>query len=83
MEILIVALSLYFLPTIIALANNHHNAVAIFVLNLLLGWTLVGWVIALVWVLTKPAPPPVVIVQGGQGHPSAPQPHPNQNPRAG
>jgi hypothetical protein len=30
---------------------GKHNAGAIFALNLLLGWTLVGWVVALVWAL--------------------------------
>ena len=39
----------YFLPTMVALARDHRNAVAIFVLNLLLGWTLIGWVAAIVW----------------------------------
>lgn len=46
------AILAYFLPTIIASLRGHHNDVAIFVLNLLLGWTLLGWVIALVWSLT-------------------------------
>ena len=28
-------------------------------LNILLGWTVIGWVVALVWALTKDNPPPV------------------------
>lgn len=44
------------LPAIIAGLRRHHNVVAIFVLNLLLGWTIVGWIIALVWSLTTRAP---------------------------
>jgi len=43
-------MALYFLPTIIGW--HKRNAGGIFVLNLLLGWTLVGWVVALVWALT-------------------------------
>jgi hypothetical protein len=43
----------YFLPWLIALARSHHNAGAIFVFNLLLGWTMLGWVIALVWSMTS------------------------------
>jgi len=43
----------YFLPSIIGFASGKANGVAIFVLNLLLGWTLVGWVVSLVWALTK------------------------------
>jgi Superinfection immunity protein len=46
----------YFLPWIVAGTRNHHNRGAIFVLNVLLGWTFVGWVIALVWACTTPAP---------------------------
>lgn len=45
----LVALFIYFIPTIVAFARNHANALAIFILNLFLGFTLVGWVIALIW----------------------------------
>jgi hypothetical protein len=43
---------IYFLPTIVALARHKRNAVSILLLNLFLGWTLVGWIIALVWAST-------------------------------
>ena len=52
MEILLISALLYFLPTVIALARGHHNGFAIFLTNLLLGWTLIGWVIALIWSVT-------------------------------
>ncbi len=42
---------LYFLPSIIALARNKRDTTSILVLNLLLGWTAIGWVIALIWAL--------------------------------
>jgi hypothetical protein len=38
---------LYFLPTIIALLG-HRLTAPIVVVNLILGWTLIGWVVALV-----------------------------------
>jgi Superinfection immunity protein/Bacterial SH3 domain len=44
-----VILALYFLPTIVAGVSSKRKTAAIFVLNLLLGWTLLGWVAALVW----------------------------------
>jgi hypothetical protein len=47
---------LYFLPWVVAAARHHHNVMAIAVLNVLLGWTLLGWVIALVWAYTNPRP---------------------------
>jgi Superinfection immunity protein len=50
---------LYFLPSIMALARSKQNLLAIFLLNLLLGWTAIGWVVALVW--TVKADDPVVV----------------------
>lgn len=43
----------YFLPTLIALLRQHKNKLAIFLLNLLLGWTVLGWVVSLVWSVMK------------------------------
>jgi hypothetical protein len=45
-------LVLYFAPSIIALLRGHLSAAAIFVLNLVFGWTFIGWIIALIWSLT-------------------------------
>jgi hypothetical protein len=42
---------LYFLPTIIA--RHHPNRPSIFIVNLFLGWTLVGWVISLAWAVSN------------------------------
>ncbi len=50
--VIIVAPLLYLLPGIIAFRRHHHNAVAILVFDLCLGWTFLGWVLALVWALT-------------------------------
>jgi len=44
---------IYLIPTIIALDKRHIDTLAIFILNLLLGWTFVGWVIAMVWACKK------------------------------
>jgi hypothetical protein len=38
---------LYFLPAIIG--RDKRDAAGIFLLNLFLGWTVIGWVIALIW----------------------------------
>jgi hypothetical protein len=39
----------YFLPSFIAYNRDHKNKVAIAILNLFFGWTLIGWVGALIW----------------------------------
>jgi hypothetical protein len=46
------SLLVYFLPTIIAIKRVHNNSVPILILNIFLGWTFLGWVLALVWSFT-------------------------------
>jgi hypothetical protein len=51
-SILVTLLSLfYFLPFAIAFNKKRANSGAIFALNLFFGWTLIGWVVALVWAM--------------------------------
>jgi len=62
---LVLGLGIYFLPTFVG--RGKRNLGAIFALNLLLGWTLVGWVVALVWAMTheeKIVTAPVAIEHG-------------------
>jgi len=42
----------YFLPTIVARWRYHQNTLSITVLNVFLGWTVLGWIVALVWACT-------------------------------
>ena len=48
----LVLLVVYFLPTVVASNRKHHNTLAIFMLNLLLGWSGIFWVVAFVWACT-------------------------------
>jgi hypothetical protein len=41
----------YGLPSLVAACRRHRRSERIAVLNLLLGWTIVGWLILLVWAL--------------------------------
>jgi hypothetical protein len=45
----LLVLAVYFIPTIVGYVNHQPNAQSIAVLNIFLGWTLVGWVVALAW----------------------------------
>ena len=47
---------LYFLPTIVAFARNKRDTTSILLLNFFLGWTAIGWVIALVWAVKTDVP---------------------------
>ena len=44
----VLVIATYFLPTIVATIRNHPNALSICLLNFFLGWTLLGWLGALV-----------------------------------
>jgi hypothetical protein len=56
--IAVVGLAIYFLPSMVALRRHKRNVLAIFILNLFVGWTFFGWVGALIWsVLREPAKP--------------------------
>lgn len=47
----LVSLFLYFLPAF--LARNKSNFTSILILNILAGWTFIGWIIALAWALSS------------------------------
>ena len=51
--LIIGAVIVYFVPTIVAFGKKHTNKLAIFILNFFLGWSLIGWVIALIWAVKK------------------------------
>ena len=53
---------IYFIPSFIAASAKKRNAGAIFALNLLAGWTVIGWFIALTWALTHDQEPQQPIV---------------------
>ena len=51
--VIVIGLVIYFIPSAIAFDKKKKNLAAIFAVNLLLGWIFIGWIVALVWALTK------------------------------
>jgi len=49
LDLILITAVFYFLPAVVALIRSHHQRFAIILLNVLLGWTLLGWIAALVW----------------------------------
>ena len=43
----------YFMPALVAAIRKHNNVLPIFMVNLLLGWTIFGWIIPLIWACTS------------------------------
>lgn len=53
----------YLLPSVIALLRRHHSKGAIVAVNILLGWSVVGWLWAFIWSLTGVNRPIIVVQQ--------------------
>jgi uncharacterized membrane protein len=56
---IILILAIYFLPSIIG--SKHRNSTSIFILNLLLGWTLLGWIVAIIWAVSNDKKETVIV----------------------
>jgi hypothetical protein len=54
--LLILIVAIYMLPTLIANARDHPRRRQITVVNILFGWTLVGWLVAFFWAAMGPVP---------------------------
>jgi hypothetical protein len=52
----VVALALYFLPSLIADRRKRYDLLTIALFNAVVGWTVFGWLLALYWAL-QPNPP--------------------------
>ena len=48
-QTIILIITLYFIPTLIASLRKHNNSNSILLTNLFFGWTLLGWLICLIW----------------------------------
>ena len=44
----VAAVGLYFLPSIVATGRQTPHWLTVFLLNLFLGWSVIGWVVAMV-----------------------------------
>jgi predicted PurR-regulated permease PerM len=51
--LLAIAIAVYLFPSIVAMRRRHHRRLAIFMLNLLLGWSGLAWIVALIWACTR------------------------------
>ena len=51
--IILISLSSYFLPAIVGRIRSAKRPVAIFAVNLIFGWTVIGWIAALIWAVSQ------------------------------
>ena len=45
----VVGLAVYFVPTIVALARRHEQTGLVILVNVLVGWSGIGWILTLLW----------------------------------
>ena len=57
---------MYWLPTIVAILRQNNSALGVAMLNFFLGWTVIGWILALVWALAASNGPHVVVIENGR-----------------
>lgn len=63
--IAILAIGAYFIPTIVAGSRHVPNVGSVFVLNLFLGWTFLGWVVSMSMAMRSRAQATIINVHGG------------------
>lgn len=66
--VLLFVLAVYLIPTIIAFTRGHASKWGIGVLNIVLGWSLIFWVVALIWSLSNKGQSQTTIVNVGSGN---------------
>ncbi len=57
----------YIIPFAVAAGRDHPSLISILLFNLVLGWTVIGWFVALAWAWFAPQSGPVRIAEAGPG----------------
>lgn len=66
MSFILTLFVMYWLPTIIAVFRHAPSALGVAMLNFFLGWTVIGWILALVWALAAHTGPQVIVIENGR-----------------
>lgn len=51
--VILIGLLIYFIPSFVAFKRHHLQKTPILLLNIFLGWSFIGWLIALIWATLK------------------------------
>ena len=57
---------MYWLPTLVAIVRRTPSALGVAAINFFLGWTVIGWFLALVWALAAHSSPQVIVIENGR-----------------
>ena len=70
----VLGVAFYFLPTIVAFLKKTPSKASVVIINLFLGWTFIGWVVALAMAFRDPTPTQQVVVYNQPGGDQLPPP---------
>ena len=51
--LILILLVIYFIPTALAVYKKHDNINVIIIMNVLLGWSMIGWFVVMYWANTN------------------------------
>jgi T4 superinfection immunity protein len=66
MTFLMILFLMYWLPTLVAIVRHTPSALGVAALNFFLGWTVIGWIMALVWALAAGPAQQVIVIENGR-----------------
>jgi hypothetical protein len=66
MSFILFLIAMYWLPTLIAIVRQTHSALGVAMINFFLGWTVIGWFLALFWALAASNSPHVIVIENGR-----------------
>ena len=66
MSFILFLIAMYWLPTLIAIVRQTHSALGVAMINFFLGWTVIGWFLALFWALAAHSGPHVIVIENGR-----------------
>jgi hypothetical protein len=66
MTFLMILFMMYWLPTLVAIVRHTPSALGVAALNFFLGWTVIGWIMALVWALAAGPAQQVIVIENGR-----------------
>jgi len=66
MSFILFLIVLYWLPSLIAIVRQTHSALGVAMINFFLGWTVIGWFLALFWALAAHSGPHVIVIENGR-----------------
>ena len=66
MSFILFLFAMYWLPTLIAMVRQAPSVLGIAVLNFFFGWTVIGWIVALLWALAVHPHARVIVIENGR-----------------